>query len=491
MSGSKAYFVVAGYAVQLLMPRLLGSPEAFGFFSTGMSLVSILNNVLIVGTIQVVSKRISEDQAHAPQTLRRALGVQFVLGLSLAAFFGFGAQPLASRVMLDPLLAPMFRWSAVIVFSYAIYAALIGALNGRQNFAAQAKFDVAYTTLRSAGMLTAAALGFGAVGAFGGFALAAASVLIAAISVVGIGKAGGTAGLRQWIALMAPLWLYQLCLNIVLQIDTTLLKRTVAELTLASGQTAAAAADLASRYVGFYRAAQTFAFVPYQLILSVAFVIFPMVSEATSLGREDQARRYIQGALRFSLLVLLAIAAPIAGAGESVLHLVYPSSYIAGGSALTVLSFGMVCFALFMIGATIISGAGRPGLAATIACGAVVIVLAGNLMFVKWAGVGEHTLLAAASGTSLGTVLALCAIGLAVYLRFGAFIPVATALRCAIAAGCGFAVARVLGGDSKLMALVALIAGGLTYVAALVVLRELGPVDRDAVLGVVKRRTRS
>jgi stage V sporulation protein B len=293
------------------------------------------------------------------------------------------------------------------------------------------------------------------------------------------------------VALMAPLWLYQLCLNIVLQIDTSLLKRTVAEISIAAGSSPEAAAELASRYVGFYRAAQTFAFVPYQLILSVAFVIFPMVSEATSLGREDHARSYIRGALRFSLLVLLAIAAPIAGASESVLRLVYPSSYLAGGSALAMLSFGMVCFALFVIGATIIRGAGRPGVAATIASAAVVVVLIANIAFVKMAGVGEHTLLAAASGTTLGTVAALLAIGVAVYARFGTFIAASTAVRAIIGAACGAGVARFLVGESKLTALIALVAGGLTYVAVLIATRELGRPELQAIQRVVRRRASS
>ena len=489
MSGSKLYFVLAGYAVQLFMPRLLGSPEAFGIFSTAMSMVSILNNVLISATIQVVSKRVSEDTSRAPQTLRQALVLQLVVGLSVAGLLAAGAEPLAARVMLDPVLAPLFRLCAVVVVSYALYAALIGALNGGQNFLAQAKFDITYTTLRSSGMLGAAWLGLGAAGAFGGFALAAVLVLAAALSVVGVGKAGGATGWRAWLSLMAPLWLYQLCLNIVLQIDTSLLKRSVAELALQSGSAAADAADLASRYVGFYRAAQTFAFVPYQLILSVAFVIFPMVSEATSLGREEEARRYIQGALRFSLLVLLAIAAPIAGASDSVLRLVYPSAYLAGAPALAVLSFGMVCFALFVIAATIVSGAGRPGLAALVASASVAIVIAGNLLLVRWVGLGERTLIAAASGTSLGTAFALLAMGAAVYARFRAFIPWPTVLRTLLAAALGCGAARLVPAHSKLLSLCALIAGGIGYVLALLATRELGKPDLEAVQRVLRRRS--
>ncbi len=491
MTGSKLYFIVAGYAVQLLLPRLLGSPEAFGLFSTAMSFVSILNNVLITATIQVVSKRVSEDLAHGrtgAATLRQALQLQLIVGIAVAGTLLGLASPLADHVMLDPLLAPLFRLSAVVVLSYALYAALIGALNGRQDFLRQAMFDGSYTTARSLGMLGAAALGFGALGAFAGFAGAAVLVLLAALVVVGMGEKSEKAPWGAWLALMAPLGLYQLCLNLILQIDVTLLKRSVAELAMAGGAAADAAADVASRYVGFYRAAQTFAFVPYQLILSVAFVIFPMVSQAVSLGDEAATQRYIRGALRFSLLVLLAIASPIAGASAGVMRIVYPGAYLAGSSALAVLSIGMVCFALFVIAATIMSGAGRPGLAAAIAVIAVGLVIGGNLVLVHRAGLGEQTLLAAASGTSLGTTFAFCAMGSAVYLRFNAFIAPATALRALASAAAAFLVAHLVPSTSKVMALAALASGALAYVIALFVVRELGKAELDAVLRVVRRK---
>jgi stage V sporulation protein B len=490
ITGSKLYFIVAGYAVQLLLPRLLGSPEKFGLFSAAMSFVSILNNVLITATIQVVSKRVSEDVVHKDVTLREALKLQLIAGAAIAGTLAVASGPLADT-MLDPLLAPLYRLSAVVVMSYALYAALIGALNGQQNFAAQAGFDVGYTTLRSGAMLVAAALGFGVLGTFSGFASAAVVVLLAAFMIVGAGKPsehGRSPNWGGWLALMAPLWFYQLCLNAILQIDVTLLKRTIAELALSAGQEPTAAADLASRYVGFYRAAQNFAFIPYQLILSVAFVIFPMVSQAVSLGDEVATQRYIRGALRFSLLVLCATAAPIAGASAGVMRIVFTGEYMAGSQALALLSIGMVCFALFVIAATIMSGAGRPGLSAAVAAITAALVIAGNLVLVRRAGLGEQALLAAAGGTTLGTTFAMIVMAFAVWLRFKAFIEWPTAVRTLLAAGAGFAVAHAVPTSSKPMALVALIAGGVAYLIALVLVRELGKQDLDTVLRVVRRK---
>lgn len=485
ITGSKLYFLIAGYASQLLLPRLLGSPEAFGLFSAALSFVSILNNVLIGASIQVISKRVSERPERSASTLRQALELQAGLGLLLSGTL-FGCAPwLANKVLLDPLLMPLFRLSAAIVLAYSLYTAFVGTLNGRQNFLIQARFDMGYTTLRTGGMIVAAALGLGAVGVFAGFAMAAWTVLTIAACVVGLGQSGKRSPIGSWLKFMAPLWLYQLCLNLMLQVDVTLLKRSVAAVMQTQGVDFASAAETASRYVGFYRAAETFAFVPYQLILSVALVIFPMISEALSLGDECAAASYIRTALRFSLLVLLALAAPMAGASQGVMRLVYPAAYAQGAPALAILAVAMVFFALFVLGATIMTGAGKPALAAGIALIAVGFVVGGNLGFVHYVGVGDRTLMAAAAGTSLGTLVAVVAIGYSVYARFGTFIPLPTALRCTVAALAGCAVAHLTDGEGKLRTLLALGAGAAVYGAVLFVLRELTSAD----LVVLKRLT--
>lgn len=488
IAGSKLYFLVAGYAAQLLLPRLLGSPETFGLFSTALSFVSILNNVMVGATIQVVSKRVSESPERAPHTLRQGLELQAVLGLCLAGAL-FGSAPLlAGRVLLDPLLTPLFRLAAAVVLAYALYTAFVGALNGQQKFRTQARFDMAYTTMRSGFMIAAAALGFGAVGVFYGFVLASWVVVIASVFVVGLGKAGQRAPVRGWLAFMAPLWLYQLCLNVVMQIDVTLLKRTVAALQSASGSDFASAAEVASRYVGFYRAAQTFAFVPYQLIMPVPLVIFPMIAQALSLGDEAAAARYVRAALRFSLLMLLAVAAPIAGAARGVMMLVYPAAYAAGAPALATLGFGMVCLALFVSSATIMTGAGRPGLAAGAAFMAVVCVVGGNLGFVQYVGVGENTLLAAALGTTSGTLVALVLMGYAVYARFGAFIAPLSLLRALVAAGVAYLAAHALASGGKLQTLLAAAVGFAAFAISLIALRELTRADLDSVLDMLRKK---
>jgi len=325
------------------------------------------------------------------------------------------------------------------------------------------------------------------LGAILGFASAAVSVLLLALFVVGVGERGEGIAWKRWLLFMGPLWLYQLCLNLTLQVDLSVLKGSVGALGRSAGMLPPAAADAASRLSGFYRAAQTFAFVPYQLILSVTFVVFPMISQAVSEGDHAASQRYIRAAMRFSLLVLLAIAAPISGAAGGVMGVAYPDVYTAGAEALAVLPFGMVCFTLFVVGGTIVSGAGRPGLSDAVALVTVVLVVGCDLAFIRMAGVGPHTLLAVACGTTVGMVFALLAIGWAVQLRFGAFIAKLTLVRACVAAGAAWLAAHALPGHGAVHAALALMAGAMVFVLVLLATRELGAADLAALRRVTSR----
>lgn len=482
IAGAKAWFVATSTAINFLLPRAFGSADVYGLFVTAFRLLSILNNLLVASTLQTTSKLVSEDEARAPATLRRGLALQGGLGLVLGAALVAAAGPFATDVQRDPALAPLFRIGAAVVVAYALYATLVGALNGTRRFRAQAGLDATFSLLRMLGLLGAAFAGLGAVGAMGGFATATVAVLLLALAVVGIGRPGEAPPVRRWVAFAGPLWAYQAFLNAVLLGDVGVLKPTVAELALAGGADPMAAAATASRWVGYYGAAQNFALVPYQLMLSVTFVVFPTVSRAASLGDSAQMRRVIEGALRFALLLLLAFAAPIAGASDGVMGLVYEAEYLAGAGALGFLVFGMVALGLFVVCATIISGAGRPAIAAGIAMVAFAVVVIAHRGFVLAAGLGDGMLEAGALGSTLGMTLALVLAGAVVRRSHGALLPLGTALRAPVAGAVGYGVAAVVPHAGPVGALAALAAGFFAYLGALVALRELRPAEIAAVL---------
>lgn len=476
IAGAKAYFIVCGYSVQFLLPRIFEGKAVFGRFSSIMNLASIINNVLVVATIQTVSKFVSEEPAQGQVRLRQGLKAQLLIGAFLCAGLALGAPWLAQDVLLDSQLEPLLQTVSIVMMAYALYAAMVGYFNGMHRFVPQAGLDITFSTLRTAGILGAAVLGYGALGAMTGFAAAAIAILLVAVTFAGIGHAGEPIPWRRWLGFSLPLWIYQIFLNSIMQIDLLVLKRTVAELSMNKGMSAFAAAELASRYVGEYRAAQTFAFVPYQLILAVAFVVFPMVSQASSSGDMATARQTIRSALRFSLIVLFAIAAPVAGAAEGVLRIAYPTSYVTAAGALQILAFGIAALALFVIAATALSGSGNPGKSAVIAGFGLIVVIGLNRVFVQHTGIGDRTLEAAALGTSCGTFCALALIAVVMRWAFGPCLPLLSAARTVGAAAIAFWTAHLIPHVSAAASLIALVASGMVY---LLILLALGEFRRD------------
>src|SRR5262249_14524382 len=147
----------------------------------------------------------------------------------------------------------------------------------------QAGFDIFAATVRTVGLIAGAlvwARGSStrvAEGACFGFLAGVTLVLVVALSVVGVGRAGASpTRVREHVAFVAPLLLGQLLLTLLSQADLTLLRRSAAE-AATSGGLAPTAAD---PYVGAYRTTQLFSFLPYQLLMAVTFVLFPMLAGA-------------------------------------------------------------------------------------------------------------------------------------------------------------------------------------------------------------------
>jgi stage V sporulation protein B len=173
------------------------------------------------------------------------------------------------------------------------------------------------------------------------------------------------------------------------------------------------------------------------------------------------------------------------------MRIAYPGVYLAGSNALAVLALGIVAFAMFVIGSTILSGAGRPGLPAVVAVVTVGFVLAADTWLLRWAGLSEHSLIAVAGGTAVGMLLALAATGIALQLRFGAFVAPLCALRVLGSGALGWSVAHALPTDNAFTSLLAVCAGGIAYLIGLVLSRELGAADLATVTAIVRRKPRS
>ncbi len=481
ITGAKLWFMVAGYVIQFALPRVL-SVSAFGLWILVLSLISPVNNVVVTATIQGVSKFVAESATRAPSVVKAALELQLYLGLALTVGF-VGFAPAVAWFEHDPTLVTPVRIASVVVASYALYAVFVGSANGSRAFHKQAALDASFSTLRAFLVVGVAGVTGSAVAAVGGFGAAAACILALSVIVVGWPRtAPGAAPFSQrtLAQFFGGVALYLLILNLLMFVDSILLKRLCAEAAIGLHVDPKLYSDTQEAYYG---AAQAIARIPYQLILAVTFIIFPLVSASTFARDVDKTRRYIAVTMRYSLVVVALLGATLGARPQAMLHLLYPSAgYSIGAPALAVLLVGYVGFSLLTIAGTIINGSGRTG--PTVRLGVVTLSWA---VLANWIAIGvtlaHHgdVLLAAAAATASAMLLGFVLSGLYLRRAFGVFLPLLTVARVALCTAAAALVGRVwpthgfLGG--KVGTLLSLCVIGSMFLAVAVISGELRPAE--------------
>lgn len=483
---AKLYFMVAGYAIYFTLPRLLGSEVLWGNYLLVIGLVSVIDNVIVTGTIQGVSRFTAQDDALAGAVKWAALKVQLLLGGGMAAAY-VAAAPLIARWERDPALTHLYQLSAGIMFCYAFYAVFVGSLNGQRRFGRQASLDIGFATMRAVAILGAAALGWGVEGAVGGFVGAAAVILLISAGWVGLGGRGDPRfpARRIW-SFMVQIFVYTLSLNLIMRVDLFLLKRLVGE--LAGAGDAIARAELASAHAGYYGTAQSLAFIPYQAILAVAFVIFPLVSRSTFQHDQATTRAYVRQTLRLSLVFAAGVAVVFMANPAEVINVPYQDRYRVGAAALRILAPGMVCLSMFTIINTILNSAGRTG--HTIFAGLVTLAAAAasNAVLVPRAGSPLAALEVAAYATAGSMALGLVLSTGLLWRALGASFAPLTAVRTVVAMGVALVVGRLVPEVSRLVTVGECVLVLVVYVVVLVLLREFNAEDVAKIRRVVTRR---
>lgn len=505
---AKFYFMFAGLLIQVRLPAIL-SRAAFGSYSLVASIASFVNNVVVTGTIQAVSRFAAQEPGKARLVQHAGLRMHLRVGLPIAVGFIASAPLVARFVLLDASKAAPLMLAGLIVGGYSFYAVFVGTANGLHQFHKQAGLDVSFATLRIAGLLGMAMAGLGVVGVIGGWVAAVAVILCASALWVGLpGRLDPAARLpvRPLVKFFLGVALYLTLFNALMFVDSILIKRVTTvyfaehagELRAALDQAvpwhpitgyhfdASALADVQNAY---YAAVQNLARLAYQAIIAATFVVFPLVSRSTFTDDRDTTRRYIEVTTRYALIFAMAIAVVMAANPADVLGLVYAPDYVAAGApAVLPLAFGNVAFSMLAINGTILNGAGFTRAAVASAAVAVALAITGNAIALPLAAPHGRVLETAAIVTGGAMLVGAAASGWLLYRRLGAFLPVASLVRVALATAVALLVGRALPLHGKLMTLVEAAVVGVTFLVALVATRELGKRDLEAIKAVRRKR---
>ncbi len=487
---AKVSFIFFGFAQQAILPRLLGV-DGYGEISLVVSVVSVVNNVIVATSIQGVSRAVSQaPEAQVDQAFRRALGVHAVLAFVLATAFAAFAGPIAAFASI-PHLTTHLRLLALIILLYGLYAPLVGSLNGKRRFLDQAGLDIGYGALRLVAMVGAAMLFLhsgrgGVLGGILGFIAAAALIVPVALLRTGTGKPGGASPeLGPYLRFLLPLAVSQYFLNQLMQTDLLFLSRFVGQ---AAGATDAGI-KAANSLRGVYRGVQLFAFLPFQLLMSVTFVLFPLLARASAEGDRQAVRSFTRTGVRLGFVLTGLMCGAVSALAPHVLHLVFPEEiWMQGGDALRILSLGMGAFSLLGITCAALSGLGRPLAAALLTALGVCLIGAGCVVLIPRVDLGPAMLVQAATATSTALVITAAAGGFVLHRVAGGFVSAATVVRVLGALAIAVATGSRLPWLGKVFVPIEAVAVAALYLAVLVVTRELGKADLARVLTVVRRK---
>jgi O-antigen/teichoic acid export membrane protein len=477
---AKVFFMVSGFLQRLLLTRFVG-PAEYGAFAVVNGVISTVNNTIVQGTIQWVSKFTAEDDAGADAVKRAGLQLQCFLGVGTALGFFFAA-PLIAAAVNAPDYVGWFRMVAAIPLFYSFYSVFVGSANGLRRFRLQASFDVGFSTAKTilllGGAVVGRRLGHSVTGAFLGFIAAAGLILIIAAFKVGLPR--GDRRFSAWRLFVFTFWvsLYTLLINLALNYDLMLLRRFVG---------AAAAHERADAITGNYEALRNIALLPYQALLVITFVVFPLVSRSTFAEDREATRSYIGQTLRYALIIGAAMAVVMAARPTAILGILYKPAYLEGALALPVLAAAVVGLALLSVSGSIINASGGPAVAAGLVGAAVLAGGTAASLLVRGARPGAEMLLASATSNLVGVGVGLTLALIYLYRHFQASPPLASVVRVAIAAAAGVAVGRFIPGQGKIVGLASLVVVELVFVGLLVLLGELGAADRAKLRKILRR----
>lgn len=361
LASAKLWFLLVGFALQFLLPKALHSRELFGAWTIVLAWVSGINNVVVTGTIQAVSHFAREGTEQAEQAKRTALRMQLLLGLLLSGLF-VATSPWMARLEGDIDLTSSLRLAGFVVFFYSFYAVFVGAANGQHAFYKQAGLDVLFATLRTLLIIGCAWWFHSVIAGLGGFVVA--SVIITALAIRWVGwpnpsNQTSVIPLKTMFRVIASLLLYLLALNELMFLDIYSLKalytRHVAHVLSLDTKVLKPAVDA---LVGTYGAVLTVVRVPYQLLLAVTFVVFPVLSSRRLQENPAATKQYIANTLRYCFIFIGLLVVGLGVRPEATMRLLFGADYSLGAVALPWLLLAYTCFSLLSIIGTILNSLG-------------------------------------------------------------------------------------------------------------------------------------
>ena len=408
---SRVVFFITGYILYIILGRFVLSPAQFGTFGVVLGLLAVTNAVLMLGIRQAVSRFVSVKKEAAQTIKAKAFRLQLVLSTAVFIFY-LAASPFLANIFNEPDMVVFVPVAALSVFFQPLLEVIRGYLNGLKKFKEDSLLGIFTRILRLVLPLTFFAIGFSLFGVFLGIALAALVPLAFGFASTGSSKHENKNSFRTKTLLIfaLPVFAFAFTQNFIMQVDVFFVKGL-----------------LQASDAGFYVAATTLARLPTEAILTITFVLFPLVSETTFSKAMQKARFYVMHSFRYLFLFILPVSFAVSVTAQPLMAAIYGGEYVPGSESLAILALAYIFFALFSISATILVASGNAKRTFAVGLFALLLDIVLNYLLVPlygMPGAAIATLVSMFAAAVISTVL--------VFAKFKTF-PLKSVLKAVVA----------------------------------------------------------
>lgn len=437
--------LVSGFGVSVVLARGLG-PVEFGIYGVVMSLLTWLERLINAG-IPTAAATMMARMPERRTTVERS--TRFLMVLYALPWFGLGwafAPTIAERMDI-PSGATLIRIALLNIPVMALYFAYEGVYGGRRAFSQQSLLHILQAVAKLVGVALLFLVGLTVAGSF---VVHVAATVLAVLYValrhrIGPGDSSVPV-MRKLFRIAFPIGVYFVALSVLMSLSLWQLQ---------------AAGGLHPEDVGYFVAGINLTRIMMMVPSSVSGVLFASLAWAISTSQPDLVTKYVQGAIRFGLIVMVPACVLLCANASEVMELLYGEEYASGGRILALLSIAFSMIAIFDVLFSALMAAGRMVLSAV-----VLIALVPLLYLLDAAWIASYGAVGAALASAVAMGIGALASFILTHRILAPPVRLATLGRVGVA-GLVAGVASLLVSATGLWLLVELACAGILYLAIL------------------------
>lgn len=461
MTISSIFFIISGYVINIWLGRFLG-PELYGIYGVTIALWSLVTIVLVAGVPQAITKLISTNQSETDNILKSSIILQIISAVVFTLIYYLLADFIAS-LLNDSKLSEYIRLSSLIIPTYTLFSLFNNYYNGQQKFGIQASMNLIYSIIKTVLSVVL------------GYFLLLKGVMIALI-------------LSPILPLILFMKIPKMRLKSYPYKKILMLSITFVGFSIFS--TAQTSLDLffiktilqSDQLAGFYTASQNISRIPFYIINSLSFVIFPVIAFNITNNNNEHNKQVISNAIRYACLILIPLAFIISATSNQLIDLLYTNIYAEASGSLSILIIGTIFYNLLFIFSYILNGAGKT-------LTSIYICILGNIVTIILCIIliPVYSLVGAAISTVIGCLIAMILAAIFVYRQFNILVSIKSLMKIVSSSLLVYIIAKYIV-ISAIYIPILYILLGIIYIVCLITLKEITKKDYKLVVSIVPKK---